>query len=195
MSEIVKYDADGLESFSVLLDNETVWLSQAQMAELFEKNRVTITEHINNVFEEKELEKKSVCRKFRHTASDGKRYNVQIYNLDVIISVGYRVKSQRGTKFRQWATSVLREHLLKGYTVKQPVSVEQLNSIKDEVKGLEEKINEMLQQQSKADSFMFDEFGRVYEILSGITEPKKLQEEKQRKPIGFQFMLENDNEE
>jgi len=100
-SEVILYQTkDGKTKVEVKLENETVWLSQAQMAESFQKDRKTVTEHIGNVFKEGELEESSVCRKFQHTASDGKAYNVNFYNLDVIISVGYRVKSQKGTQFR-----------------------------------------------------------------------------------------------
>jgi len=99
------------------LEDETVWLTQAQMAELFQKGRTTITEHIRNIFNEGELDENSVCRKFRHTASDGKNYESIFYNLDVIISVGYRVKSLQGTKFRQWATARLHEFTIKGFTM------------------------------------------------------------------------------
>lgn len=108
---------DGTIKIETRLQDETVWLTQAQLAELFQKSRVTITEHIGNVFREGELEESSVCRKFRHTASDGKNYETNYYNLDVIISVGYRVKSHQGTKFRQWATARLREYLVKGFTM------------------------------------------------------------------------------
>ncbi len=92
--------ADGEMEIEGSLEGETVWLSQKQMAELFQKDRKTITEHIGNVFKEGELVENSVCRKSQHTASDGKAYSVNFYNLDVIISVGYRVKSHRGTQFR-----------------------------------------------------------------------------------------------
>ncbi len=90
-----------------------MWLTQKQMAELFGKSRVTVTEHIQNVFKEGELEEKAVCREFLHTAKDGKSYNTQYYNLDIIISVGYRVKSKQGTQFRIWASKVLKDHLIK----------------------------------------------------------------------------------
>ncbi len=106
---------DGNTRVDVKFEGETVWLTQAQMAELFDKGRTTITEHIKNVFEEGELDESSVCRKFRHTADDGKNYEVLHYNLDVIISVGYRVKSHRGTQFRIWATKQLKEYIKKGF--------------------------------------------------------------------------------
>lgn len=117
-SQILLYTAnDGNQKIEVKLENETVWLSQIQMAELFQKDRKTITEHIQNIFKEGELVKNSVCWKHKHTASDGKKYNVNFYNLDVIISVGYRVKSHRGTQFRIWATKQLREYLVKGFVM------------------------------------------------------------------------------
>ena len=109
----------GQYSVEVLLDGDTVWLTQKQMAELFGKGRTTITEHIQNIFKEEELEEKSACRNFRHAGADGKEYKTKYYNLDVIISVGYRVKSLRGTQFRIWATRTLKDHLLKGYTTNQ----------------------------------------------------------------------------
>ena len=117
-SEILLYTTDdGGIRIDVRMVDETVWLTQAQMAELFGKARNTVTEHIRNVFAERELDENSVCRKFRHTAADGKNYEVMYYNLDVIISVGYRVKSHRGTQFRQWATGRLREYIIKGFTL------------------------------------------------------------------------------
>jgi prophage maintenance system killer protein len=118
--EIVLYTADnGQTKLDVTLEEETVWLSQKQMSELFQKNVRTINEHILNIFKERELERKSVIRKFRITASDGKTYETNFYNLDVIISVGYRVKSKRGTLFRQWALKVLRDHIVKGFTMNE----------------------------------------------------------------------------
>jgi prophage maintenance system killer protein len=118
LGEIILYQSeDGSATLTVHLREETVWLTQAQMQELFSRERSVITKHINNVFKEGELDKNQVCAKFAHTASDDKTYQVNHYNLDVIISVGYRVKSQRGTQFRIWATSVLKDHLVKGYTL------------------------------------------------------------------------------
>lgn len=116
--EILVYeDPDGQVRVDVRLDRETVWLTQQQMAELFGRERSVITKHIRNVFAEGELVRDAVCANFAHTAADGKTYQVEHYNLDVIISVGYRVKSLQGTRFRQWATKVLRDHLLRGYTL------------------------------------------------------------------------------
>jgi hypothetical protein len=117
-NKIIIYNTeDGQTKIDVLLEHDTVWLSQAQMADLFEKDRKTITEHIQNVFKEGELVADSVCRKFQHTAADKKKYNVNFYNLDVIISVGYRVSSFRGTQFRIWATQKLKEYIIKGFVM------------------------------------------------------------------------------
>ena len=118
MSEIVIYkNEDGTVKVNVLLEDETVWLTQAQMQELFDRGKSTISEHITSIFKEGELEENSVVRKFRTTAADGKDYDVIHYNLDVIISVGYRVKSPQGTQFRIWATQRLREYIIKGFTL------------------------------------------------------------------------------
>ncbi|KAF0124724.1 MAG: hypothetical protein FD189_2276 [Elusimicrobia bacterium] len=117
-SQFLIYQAeDGKTRLDVRLENETVWLAQEQMAELFDKGRTTITEHLKNIFSEGELDEKSVCREFRRTGTDGKEYTVKHYNLDVIISVGYRVKSVRGTQFRIWATQRLREYIVKGFAL------------------------------------------------------------------------------
>lgn len=117
-SNIIIYQTeDGLTRIETRLEDETVWLSQAQLCDLFQKAKSTISEHIKNVFAENELDIHSVVREFRTTAADGKDYNTIYYNLDVIISVGYRVKSPQGTKFRQWATARLREYIVKGFTM------------------------------------------------------------------------------
>ena len=117
-SDIILYQTeDGRTRIQCRFENETVWLSQKLMAELFGKDVRTINEHIQNVFAEGELVADSVIRKFRITAADGKSYETQHYNLEVIIAVGYRVKSPRGTQFRQWATARLSEYLLKGFTM------------------------------------------------------------------------------
>lgn len=117
-NEIILFE-DGDVKLEVSMQNETVWLTQKQMAELFKKDRKTITRHIQNIYKDEELEENSVCSFFEHTAEDGKKYNVQYYNLDMIISVGYRVKSKRGISFRRWATKVLKEYMLKGYALNQ----------------------------------------------------------------------------
>ncbi|MGA2261837.1 MAG: virulence RhuM family protein [Acidobacteriota bacterium] len=117
-SEIILYQTeDGKTRIDVRLEGETVWLTQKIMSELFQKDLRTINEHIQNIFAEKELDPDAVIRNFRITASDGKSYETQHYNLDLIISVGYRVKSHRGTQFRIWATQRLREYIIKGFTL------------------------------------------------------------------------------
>ena len=120
-SEIIIYQTeDGQTKIQTRLENETVWITQAQMASLFGKAKSTISEHIKNVFEEGELEKNAAVRNFRTVQKEGTREvvrNLEYYNLDIIISVGYRVKSAQGTKFRQWATARLREYIVKGFTM------------------------------------------------------------------------------
>lgn len=116
--EIILYQTeDGETRIEARLINESVWLTQAQISALFQRERSVITKHINNIFEEGELPQDSVCANFAHTAADGKTYQVDYYNLDVIISVGYRVKSHRGTQFRIWATQRLRDYLIKGFAM------------------------------------------------------------------------------
>ena len=128
-NDIFLYEAeDGKTTLEVKLDRETVWLSQNQMAELFGRERSVITKHIGNVFREGELDKKSNVQNMHIALSDKP---VAIYNLDVIISIGYRVKSQRGTQFRQWATRVLRDHLVKGYTVNEQRLHEEAAKLRD----------------------------------------------------------------
>ena len=118
ISEILIYqNTDGNIKIDVRLEEETVWLTQAQMANLFVKDKRTISEHIGNIFKEGELDENSVVRNFRLTAADGKNYETNHYNLDVIISVGYRVKSPQGTQFRIWATQRLKEYIIKGFAL------------------------------------------------------------------------------
>jgi hypothetical protein len=117
-SNILMYTTeDGVTKVEVTFDNETVWLSLDQIAELFQRNKSTISRHIKNIFSEGELSRDSVVANFATTGADGKRYHVDFYNLDVIISVGYRVKSLRGTQFRIWATNVLKEYMKKGFAL------------------------------------------------------------------------------
>lgn len=116
--EILIYqNQEGNIKIDVQLNEDTVWLNQAQLCELFQKSKATVSEHIKNIFDEGELNENSVVRKFRTTASDGKSYETNFYNLDVIISVGYRVKSQQGTQFRIWATQRLKEYIVKGFAL------------------------------------------------------------------------------
>ena len=129
--EIILYQtADGRTKIDVKLENETVWLTQTQLCLLFDKSKSTISEHISNIFKEGELVEESVVRYFRTTATDGKPYDTKFYNLDVIISVGYRVKSQRGTQFRIWANSVLKDFLIKGYAVRNDLAQQKYDDLK-----------------------------------------------------------------
>ena len=117
-TELIIYQTeDGTTKIDVHMENETVWLSLDQMAELFQRDKSTISKHIKNIFNEGELERGAVVANFATTATDGKTYHVDYYNLDVIISVGYRVKSLRGTQFRIWANSILKEYLIKGFAM------------------------------------------------------------------------------
>ena len=116
-SIIIYTTEDGLTKIDTTFDGDTVWLSIDQMAELFQRDKSTISRHIKNIFAEGELERDSVVAKFATTAADGKTYQVEFYNLDVIISVGYRVKSKRGTQFRIWATGILKEYMRKGFAL------------------------------------------------------------------------------
>ena len=115
-NEIILFENQNVK-LEVNMKDETVWLTQKQMAELFGKDRKTITSHIKNIYRDNELNKNEVCSFFEHTASDGKKYKTQYYNLDMIISVGYRVNSKQGIIFRKWATGVLKEYLINGYAV------------------------------------------------------------------------------
>ncbi len=133
---IIYQTEDGQTQIDVRMENETVWLTQAQMAELFQKDRTVITRHINNVFKEGELEKEEVCAKFAHTTRHGaltgkkQMQETVLYNLDVIISVGYRVKSKRGTAFRIWARKILKDYLIKGYAVNERMRKEQIGELR-----------------------------------------------------------------
>ena len=139
-NEIIIYQPDETIKLDVRLKNETVWLSIDQMADLFKRDKSVVGKHIRNIFKESELVKDSVWAKFAYTASDGKIYQVDYYNLDVIISVGYRVKSLRGTQFRRWATNILKDHLLKGYSLNK-----QFERIEDKLSKHDADINKLQQ--------------------------------------------------
>ncbi len=153
----------------VRLEEDTVWLTQKQMAELFQKDVRTVNEHIKNIFGEGELSSRSVIRKFRITASDGKKYDTTHYNLDVIISVGYRVKSLWGTQFRIWATNVLHKHLVDGYTINE----KRLKAQKDKIKELQNAVRllgniellEGVSDEAKGIIQIISEYSRALNIL------------------------------
>ena len=127
-NQIVVYQPNETVRLDVRLENETVWLTQEQMSLLFGRDQSVIARHVGNIFKEGELDRNSVYAKNAYTASDGKTYQVAFYNLDVVISVGYRVKSVQGTRFRQWATGVLKEYLIRGYAVNT-----RLNQLEDKM--------------------------------------------------------------
>ncbi|MGI6394238.1 MAG: virulence RhuM family protein [bacterium] len=144
-NEIIIYQPQGeTSSLEVRIEDETVWLTQHQMAELFGRNRVAITQHIGNIFKEGELNEVMVCKDFLHTTQHGaikgktQVKSVKHYNLDVIISVGYRVKSKQGTQFRIWANRVLKEYLLRGYSINN-----RMNRIEDSVEELKNKVSQI----------------------------------------------------
>ena len=132
--QIVIYQTeDGQTQIDVRLENETVWLTQAQMAELFKSSRTNVLEHIQHIYEDEELEKEATCRNFRQVRQEGKRTvnrAIIMYNLDMIISVGYRVNSKRGVKFRQWANKVIKDYLIKGYAINERIRHEQIGELR-----------------------------------------------------------------
>jgi len=126
---------EGDVQLNVKLENDTVWLTQSQMALLFNRDRTVISRHINNCYKEHELDKNITCAKFAHMGSDADQiYETAMYNLDVIISVGYRVKSVNGTRFRQWANKILKEYLIKGYAINKDLKIERYNELKEVVR-------------------------------------------------------------
>lgn len=164
--EIIIYKAnDGQTQLDVKLDDETVWLTQAQMIQLFQTSKQNVSLHINNIFKEGELRQNSVVKKYLTTASDGKSYKTKGYNLDVIISVGYRVKSKRGTQFRIWANSVLKDYLVEGYSLNEKRLKEQTEKIKELEKTLEIFSNVAENYQLKQ-----DEFTGILKVVSDYTQ-------------------------
>lgn len=152
----IYHSQDGSVQLNVKLENETVWLSANQMAMLFDRDAKTIRKHINNVFADGELAKESNTQKMRVANSDKP---VPFYNLDVIISLGYRVKSRQGVQFRQWATSVLKQYLIKGYVVNQQIKLDRYNELKDVVRLMSRSI--VLQ-----DNVTTDEYSGLFNVIS-----------------------------
>lgn len=151
---------DGSVQLNVQLENETVWLTQSQMAELFGRDRTVITRHINNCYKEGELDQHITSAKFAHMGKDqDQTYETTMYNLDVIISVGYRVKSVQGTRFRQWANSVLKQYLIKGYAINQQIKLDRYNELKDVVRLMSRAVG--LQ-----DKVTTDEYSGLFNVIS-----------------------------
>ena len=153
---------DGTVQFNVKLENESVWLTQSQMAELFGVDRTSIVRHIRNIYKSEELDESSTCAKSAQVRMEGQRQIVReipLYNLDVIISVGYRVNSKNATSFRRWATSVLKQYIIKGYAINQQIKLDRYKELKDVVRlmsraiGLQEEVSN-------------EEYGGLFNVIS-----------------------------
>lgn len=184
--------ADGQGQLEVTLEKETVWLSQVQLCELFGRERSVITKHIGNVFKEGELVRDAVCAKFAHTAEDGKTYQTQFYNLDVIISVGYRVKSPRGVQFRQWATRVLGQHLVEGYTLNERRLAERGIEFEQAVSLLSRTLanQQLVNAEGQAVLRVISDYARSWSLLQGYDE-QSLGETSQRQNDMRALVLED----
>jgi death-on-curing family protein len=165
MNQIEIYQTkDKQTQIEVKFEEDTVWLTQQQMAELFGQTKQNISLHINNCFKEKELDRKSVVKDSLTTARDGKAYKTQTYNLDVIISVGYRVKSKRGIQFRQWATQRLKDHLVKGYTLNE----KRLRQVQQNMEQLQQAVK-LIQQSGGTEQLSAAEAKGLLEIITSYT--------------------------
>ena len=162
---IIYQTEDGQTQIDVRLENETVWLTQAQMAELFQTDRTSIVRHINNIYKVEELDRESTCAKIAQVQIEGKRTvkrNIPYFNLDIIISVGYRVNSKRGVKFRQWANRVLKDYLVKGYAVNERIRKEQIGELRQLV-GM---LGRTIQNQPLLSN---DETNALFEVVTDYT--------------------------
>ncbi len=189
MSDIVIYE-DGNVELKATVENETVWLSQKQMSELFGKSVKTISEHINNVFKEGELEKNPTVRKFRIVQTEGEREvkrDIDFYNLDVIISVGYRVKSKQGTQFRIWATRILKDYLIKGYALDQKkLQQEKLEELDQTIQLIKQGLQNSQLSITEAKGFVeiVSDYAKSWALLQGYDE-QSLEEVIQTKESKF----------
>ena len=162
---IIYQTEDGQTQIDVRLENETVWLTQAQMAELFETDRTSIVRHINNIYRVEELDREATCAKIAQVQTEGKRQvtrTVPYFNLDMIISVGYRVNSKRGIKFRQWANRILKDYLVKGYAVNERIRKEQIGELRQLV-GM---LGRTIQSQPLLSN---DETNALFEVVTDYT--------------------------
>jgi len=175
MSEIVIYE-DGNVRLETAVESETIWLNQKQMGELFDKSTKTINEHIKNIFKEGELERDSTFRKFRIVQTEGKREverEIDFYNLDVIISVGYRVKSKRGTQFRIWATKVLKEYLLNGYALdRERLQKDKLRELEQTIAAIKQAVENRTLSDDEAKGFIeiIGNYAKSWALLQGYDE-------------------------
>ena len=182
-NEIILFENQNVK-LEVNMKDETVWLTQEQMATLFGKDRKTITRHIQNIYKDGELEENSVRSYFEHTAKDGKNYNIQYYNLDMIISVSYRVKSQNGITFRKWANKILKDYMIKGYAVNQKrleylektiKLIDIAGRIDEELKGTEaQEIIKIINNYSNALNLLDDYDHKTVSKPKGTTSSKKI---------------------
>ena len=169
--EIVVYQPDEITRLEVKIENESVWLTQEQIAILFGVKRPAITKHIRNIFDTNELEANSVCSILERTASDGKTYMTQFYNLDMILSIGYRVNSKNAVLFRRWASSILKEHLLKGYSISNRFSVleKELKEHRQMLDDHEKKIDFFVRTSlPPVEGIFFD--GQIYDAYAFVAE-------------------------
>jgi prophage maintenance system killer protein len=197
MPEIVIYNAkDGHVQLDINLAHDTLWLSQQQMAELFGTQRQAITKHLKNVFHTRELEESSVCSILEHTAKDGKKYKTKFYTLDAVISVGYRVNSSQATQFRIWATNVLKEHLIKGYTTYKPrLAMRGIHELQQTVELLEKTLvnNELITDLGAETIQLILTYAKTWHLLLAYDEGQLMLPEKGRLPLStlnYQNMLE-----
>lgn len=163
---IIYQTEDGQTQIDVRLENETVWLTQSQMAELFQTDRTSIVRHINNIYKVEELDRESTCAKIAQVQIEGKRTvkrNIPYFNLDIIISVGYRVNSKRGVKFRQWANRVLKDYLVKGYAINERIRKEQIGELRQLV-GM---LGRTIQNQPLLSN---DETNALFEVVKDVKE-------------------------
>lgn len=176
---------NGNVCLNVPVDSQTIWLSQKQMGELFGRSVKTISEHINNIFKEGELQKEEVVRNFRITANDGKMYDTNAYNLDVVISVGYRTKSLEGTRFRIWATKILRTYLIKGYALDQDrLQKQKLDELEETLNLIKTSIAQVDLSEAKGFVQIVSNYAKSWALLQGYDE-QSLQEITQNKKQRF----------
>lgn len=166
MKEIILYQTkDNQTQVEVQIDGDTVWLSLNQIGELFDRDKSVVSRHLKNIFKSEELERNSVVAKNATTASDGKTYEVEYFNLDAILSVGYRVNSKRGTQFRQWATQRLKEHLVQGYSLNQ----KRLNELSQNMQQLEVAVN-LIKNTAQNDELKLNEAKGLLNIITNYTQ-------------------------
>lgn len=187
MSEIVIYTADdGHVELNISISNETIWLSQQQMADLFGTKRPAITKHLKNIFISNELQEDAVCSILEHTATDGKKYKTKFYNLDAVISVGYRVNSNQATQFRIWATGILKKHLLEGYTINRNRLAEQgIKELQQTVELLQKTLikNELVSDLGAETVQLIIGYAKTWHLLLAYDEDKLLLPEKGKPSI------------